>query len=88
MKLSVKVVAGSSRDCIVGWLDKTLKVRVRAKREKGRANTAVQRLLADALGLPAGSVRISSGMTSSRKLVEIEGLGETEVCDRLTGLFI
>ena len=86
MKLSVKVVAGSSQDCIVGWLDDTLKVRVRAKREKGKANTAVERLLADALGLTRGNIRISSGMTSSRKLVEIRGLVESEVYDRLAGL--
>ena len=86
MKLSVKVVAGSSRNCIVGWLDDNLKVRVKAKREKGRANAAVERLLADALGLTPGNIRISSGMTSSRKLVEIQGLGESEVYDRLAGL--
>ena len=70
----------------MGWLDDTLKVRVRAKREKGKANTAVERLLADALGLTRGNIRISSGMTSSRKLVEIRGLVESEVYDRLAGL--
>jgi len=83
MKLSVKVVAGSSRNCIVGWLDDTLKVCVRAKREKGKANAAVERLLADALGLPRGEIRISSGMAASRKLVEIRGLVESEVYDKL-----
>jgi uncharacterized protein YggU (UPF0235/DUF167 family) len=83
MKLSIKVVAGSSRNCIVGWLDDTLKVRVRAKREKGRANAAVEVILADVLGISRGNIRISSGMTSSRKLVEIRGLGESEVYDRL-----
>jgi len=83
MKLSVKVVPGSSRDCIVGWLDNVLKVRVRANREKGKANAAVERLLADLLDLSVRHVRITSGMTTSRKRVEITGLEEPEVYDKL-----
>ena len=50
-RLSLKVVPGSSRDEIVGWLGDSLKVKVKALPEKGRANEAVVALLAERLGI-------------------------------------
>ena len=78
-RLSLKVAAGSSADGIQGWLGNALKVRVTAAPERGKANTAVLEILAEALGLPRQAIRIVSGHGSSRKIVEIEGLSETEV---------
>jgi len=40
-RLSLKVVPGSSRDEIVGWLGDSLKVKVMSPPEKGHANEAV-----------------------------------------------
>lgn len=37
-RLSLKLVPGSSRDEVVGWLGDSLKVKVKAPPEKGRAN--------------------------------------------------
>jgi uncharacterized protein (TIGR00251 family) len=81
--LSVKVVPGSSRNCISGWLGDTLKVRVTAKPEKGKANEAVLSLLAEALHIDKNRVTISSGNSSARKLVKIHGLAEAEIRDRI-----
>ena len=50
-----------------------LKVRVRAIAEGGEANTAVTRLLAEALGIAKSAVRLTSGVTSRVKQVEISG---------------
>ena len=83
-KLPVKVVPGSSRTAIAGWLGDTLRVRVTAPPERGRANAAVESLLGEVLGLSGGGVRIVSGGSSPRKLVEITGLGESEVRRRLS----
>ena len=85
MKLAVKVVPGAARNGIAEWLDGTLKVRVRAQPEKGKANAAVVKLLASQLGVGIRQVRIASGLTASRKVVEIDGLTEAEVCRRLGG---
>ena len=85
VKLPIKVVAGSSRTGIAGWLGDTLRVRVSAPAERGKANAAVEALLSEALGLPGGGARIVSGSTSPRKLVEIIGLTEAEVRRRLAG---
>jgi len=84
MKLSIKVLPSSSRDAIGGWLGDTLKVKVRAPAEDGRANRAAEKLVAKALELPAGSVTITSGHTSERKTVEIVSLSETEVYEKLS----
>lgn len=79
--LPIKVVPSSSRDGIAGWLGETLKIRVSAPAERGRANKAVERILSKALGAP---VRIVAGQTSARKTVEIAGLSEADVRRRLS----
>lgn len=86
MKLSVKVVPGSSRDCVAGWLGEALKVRVRAPAERGKANASVEKMVADALGVPGKCVQIVSGKTSARKVIEITGLAEAEVYSRLSNV--
>ena len=83
IKLLVKVVPGSSRECIVGWLGDALKVRVRAPAERGKANAAVEKLVAEALGVPRECVQIVAGGTSPRKTLEISGLSEADVQQRL-----
>ena len=83
MKLKVKVVPGASRSGVAGWLGETLKVRVSAPPERGRANAAVEQVLATALDLPRDRVRIVAGASSPRKLVEIADLSEAEVLRRL-----
>ncbi len=83
MKLSLKVVPGASRNEIVGWLGDSLKVRVTAPAESGKANTAVKEVLASALNVPRVAIEIVSGNTSPRKVIEINSLSETEVRERL-----
>jgi len=81
--LRIKVVPGASRDEIAGWLGGALKVRVTAPPERGRANAAVEGLLAASLGLPAECVRVVAGLSSARKTVAIERLSATQVGERL-----
>jgi uncharacterized protein (TIGR00251 family) len=86
--LPVKVVPGSSRDCIVGWLAESIKIRVKANAEKGAANRAVEEVIAKALGKPKQRIRIVSGRSATRKMVEIEGLNEKEVHQKLSAAAI
>lgn len=55
-----------------------------APAERGRANSAVEATLAEALGIARDSARVIRGKTSSRKVVEIVGLSESEVHRRLS----
>jgi uncharacterized protein YggU (UPF0235/DUF167 family) len=85
-RLAVKVVPGSSREGIAGWLGESLRVRVSAPPERGRANTAVEQLIAGALGLARGSVRVVAGGASPRKIVEVSGLAPAELQRRLAAV--
>jgi uncharacterized protein (TIGR00251 family) len=71
--LSLKVVPGSSRDELVGWLGDSLKVKVKAPPEKGRANEALVAVLAERLGIDNSSVAVVSGHSSPAKLVAVDG---------------
>jgi hypothetical protein len=83
VKLALKVVPGASRDEISGWLGDSLKIRVRAPAESGKANAAVINILASQLGLHKRSINIISGMSSARKVIEIDDLVDAEVRERL-----
>ena len=83
IQLKVKVVPGASRNSIAGWLGDTLKVRVTAPPERGKANAAVEAAIAEALGISLKSARVIQGKTSPRKIVEILGLSESDVFRRL-----
>jgi hypothetical protein len=83
-RLPIKLVPRSSREGIAGWLGESLKVRVRAAAERGKANAAAERVVAEALGVPVDRVRVIAGWTSPRKVMEISDLSETEVRRRLS----
>jgi hypothetical protein len=70
--LAVKVTPRAPKDEITGTLaDGTVKLRVTAPPEQGKANEAVCRLLAAAYGVSRSAVTIVSGATASRKRVRI-----------------
>jgi len=84
MKLQIKAIPASSRNYVAGWLGNTLKVRVTAPAERGKANAAVEATIAEALGVSRASARVVAGKTSPRKVVEIIGLSEAEVRHRIS----
>jgi uncharacterized protein (TIGR00251 family) len=78
-RLKVKVVPGSSRNEIVGWLGDALKVKVMAPPEKGKANEAVIGLLAAALGIATDDISVVSGHSSPAKVVAIAGIDDETI---------
>ena len=83
MRIQIKVVPGASRNEISGWLGDSLKLRVRSPAEAGKANADVIRLVSTLLAVPRTSMRIVSGTSSSRKILEIDGLDEADLHERL-----
>jgi uncharacterized protein (TIGR00251 family) len=62
---------------------KAIGCRVTAPAVDGKANRAVITLVSKRLGVPTARVHIESGTTSSQKRVLVEGLGRTELLERL-----
>lgn len=81
--LSIKVAPGARRNAITGFLGEALKISVTAAPERGKANAAVEALLAEQLGLPRVAVRVVGGETFRTKKVEIAGLGPGTLQERL-----
>lgn len=78
LRLAVRLSPRGGRDAVDGWaLDEAgrpfLKVRVAAPPVEGAANTALEALLAKALGLPRSAVAVARGQTARIKQVEIAG---------------
>ncbi len=61
-------------NAITGLHDRAVKISVTAPPDKGRANTAIVKLLSKLLKIPVSSVALVSGASSRRKRVRIEGL--------------
>ncbi len=81
--LRIHVTPGARQEQIVGWYGGSLRVKVKARPEKGRANQAVLGLLARRLGVAPASLRIVRGAASRDKLVEVDGLSDDEMRARL-----
>ncbi len=82
-RLRLRVTPGARRSEVVGRLGETWKVRVQAAPERGRANAEVVELLADALELGRGELRVVAGHTSRDKIVELERMPLDEAERRL-----
>ena len=75
VRILVKVHPRAGRDGVEGEQAARLKVAVRAPAEKGKANDALIRILADALGVRRAEVAIIAGETSREKTVVVRGVG-------------
>ena len=81
--LCVHLTPRSARDEVLGLEGDVLRARVTAPPVEGRANEALLRLLAEALGVPKTSLRIVRGQRGRKKLVVVEELDAAEVRRRL-----
>jgi hypothetical protein len=77
-ELRVRATPNASKDAVEGLGEdasgqRFLKVRVRAVPEKGKANAAIEQVIAKALGLPKSAVSVDKGETRRIKTVRIAG---------------
>lgn len=83
--IDIKVHPGAGKNEIAGYTDGMLSVKITAQPEKGKANSALIKLLSDTLGIAKSRIEILRGTTSRRKTVSIEGMSPGTVIDKLTG---
>ena len=86
MVITVKVVPGASRDRVAGKYGDAIKVQVSAAPEKGKANAAVAKVLAQFFGIKPQQVELISGPTNPRKQFRISGLDDSELASKLASL--
>ena len=70
--LTLHIQPGARRTEVAGLHGDALKIRLAAPPVDGKANAALIAFLSDLLNLPKSAVRLVSGQTSRRKIVEID----------------
>lgn len=81
--LKVRLTPRGSKNEVIGWRDDTLCIKVTAPPVEGAANQAVEEFVADILRVKKSQVRIVSGHKSREKRLEIEGISEDEIKQRV-----
>ena len=90
-ELFVRVSPGASRDAIEDCVEDAagrglLRVRVRSQPEKGKANAALIKLLAKALGVSKSAISVEKGETQRLKTVRIRAEGAiAQALEQLAG---
>lgn len=72
-KIRFLVKPGAKKNAIGRNPDGSLWIMIAAPAEGGKANTEIQRFLAQQLKLPGSYIQISSGKSSRLKILEITG---------------
>jgi uncharacterized protein len=79
LRIAVKVTPRAARDEVVGWQGESLKVKLGAVPERGRANIALTELLARELGITRRCVRVVMGHTARNKIIELSGVTRSDL---------
>jgi len=78
--ISVRVQTKARHTGIAGIHDGSLRIAVTEVAEKGKANRAVAKVLANEFGLPPSSIELVSGPTSRQKSFLLCGVPREKVC--------
>lgn len=73
----------SVRDEVTGWRGSELCVRVTAAPEGGKANAAVEKVLAQRLGVARSAVSVVRGHAARIKTMEVQGLDTERIAEIL-----
>jgi uncharacterized protein (TIGR00251 family) len=84
-RFTVKVHPRARRSAVTGRLGEAWKLDLAAPPVEGKANEECVRFLAELAGVPRSRVRILNGASSRTKLVEIDGMPQTDLEERLRG---
>jgi uncharacterized protein (TIGR00251 family) len=71
--LTLHIQPGAKKSEFAGLHGDALKVRLAAPPVDGKANEALLRFMAEALGIPKSAVNLKSGQASRRKVLEVAG---------------
>ena len=73
VRFKVKIIPGSAKNTVAGMLgDDTLKLKIAAAPEKGKANEELTDFLSEIFAVKSAQITIIAGHTSPRKIIEIK----------------
>lgn len=81
--VTVHVLPRASREGVAGLAGDAVRIRLTAPPLENRANEALVRFLAGALGVPRYRVEIVSGLRGRRKVVRVSGISREDLFHRL-----
>jgi hypothetical protein len=84
-RLSVYIQPRASKTELAGMHDGSIKIRIASPPVDNAANLALIEFVADRLGLAKGRIRLVSGASSRRKVLEIDGVGDAELSAAFPG---
>ena len=79
VRLAVQIQPNAKKTEVVGVLDDALKIKLAAQPIEGKANEALVKWLAGALGVSRSAVTLTHGQTNKKKLLEVAGVTVEEV---------
>ncbi|MGD0503213.1 MAG: DUF167 domain-containing protein [Steroidobacteraceae bacterium] len=82
-RLEVYVQPRASKTELAGLHDGLIKIRIAAPAVENAANLALIEFVAKRLGIAKRCVRVASGATSRRKVLEVDGVSAGEIADKL-----
>jgi len=71
MLIKIKVIPNSQKNEIVEQSPTFMKIKIAAPPEKGKANQALIKFLAEHFKIPKTSIAIKNGLTSKTKLIQL-----------------
>jgi uncharacterized protein len=74
VRLAVQIQPNARKTEVVGVLDDVLKIKLAAQPVEGKANEALVKWLAGALGVPRSAVKLTHGQSNKKKLLEVAGV--------------
>jgi uncharacterized protein (TIGR00251 family) len=80
---AIKVVPRSSKNKIELVEGDALKIRLTAPPVEGRANAALVKFLAEALGISRAQIEIVSGEKSKQKIVRVSGVSAAQLYNKI-----
>lgn len=71
VRLAVQIQPNAKKTEVIGVFDDALKIKLQAQPIDGKANEALVRYLAKALGVSRSAVTITHGLSNKRKLIAV-----------------
>ncbi len=71
LRLAVQITPNAKKTEVIGEQDGALKLKLQAQPVDGKANEALIKFLAKALGVPRSALTITHGLASKKKLIAV-----------------